>query len=173
MANVIPEKRLNFSVYLDGDDMLGIAEGTMPTLEFMTSEIKGAGIAGVIDSPGFGQLNSVTFELTWRTVTDRFMALATPIAHEFDMYGADLSYDSGQGQYVTRSVHIFMKALTKKCDMGKLVVADSVEAQTEHEVYYMKLDIDGHEYLEMDKLAYIYKVDGHDYLADVRRALGK
>ena len=46
MANIIPEKGINFSVYLDGEDLLGVAEGNFPNLESMTSEVKCAGIAG-------------------------------------------------------------------------------------------------------------------------------
>ena len=42
MSNVIPEKSINFAVYLNGRDLLGIAEGTIPALEALTSEVKGA-----------------------------------------------------------------------------------------------------------------------------------
>ena len=73
--SLIPEKSINFSVYLEGRDLLGMAEGTIPALEAMTSEVKGAGIAGTVDSIVLGHFNSTTLNLKWRTVTDDFLKL--------------------------------------------------------------------------------------------------
>ena len=65
-----------------------------------------------------------------------------------------------------------MKAFTKKLDMGKLPDMESQEGSTEHEVYYMKVDIDNQEQLLIDKFNYIYRVQGSDYLAGTRRNIG-
>lgn len=66
-----------------------------------------------------------------------------------------------------------MKAITKTSTPGNLVVGDNMDTQTEFEVLYMKIYYDGKERVEMDKLNYIYKVDGIDRLAELRVALGK
>ncbi len=42
----VPEKLINFRVYEDGDDLVGVADVTLPTLDAMTETVKGAGIAG-------------------------------------------------------------------------------------------------------------------------------
>ena len=173
MPNFIPEKALNFSVYTETGELLGLAEGTMPNVEMMTSEVKGAGIAGVVDSPGMGQAGSITCELTWRSRTKSWATLLAPVGHILDMYSAETDFESGLGIYVTRQVHLFMRAVTKSFDMGKLAVSESTETKTTHEVYQMKLDIDGVEQLMLDKYNYIYRVKGIDYLTGVRSALGK
>ncbi len=173
MSNIVPEKSLNFNVYADGGELLGVAEGQFPNGEFMTSEVKGAGIAGVVESPGFGQLGSMTLELTWRTTTKDWGRLLHPNAHILDMYAAHLSFDAGLGIYKTSEVHAYVKAVTKTFDTGKLAVSESSESKTVHEVYYIKLEIDGEEQLEVDKYNYIYRVQGIDYLQEIRRALGK
>ena len=173
MSNGVPEKSLNFNVYADGGELLGVAEGKFPNGEFMTSEVKGAGIAGVIDSPGFGQLQSMTLELTWRTTTKDWARMMIPGAHILDLYAAHLSFDAGLGQYKTSQVHAFVKGVSKSYDAGKLAVSESSETKTTIEIYYLKLEIDGIEQLEVDKYNFIYKVKGYDYMSEVRRALGK
>ena len=49
---------------------------------------------------------------------------------------------------------------------------ESQDGSTEHEIYYMKVDIDGKELLELDKYNFIFSVNGTDYLAETRRNLG-
>lgn len=173
MSNIIPEKSNNFTVYIDGEEQAGIAEGNFPSGEFMTTEIKGAGIAGTIESPGIGHMQSMTVELTWRATTPKFIDLMKPTGHTLDMYTEVLSFDAGLGEYKRHSVNVFLKAVTKSYELGKLVVNDSQEGKTVHEIYYLKMRYDGVEVLEIDKYNFVYKVRGVDYLAETRAALGK
>ena len=114
----MPEKAINFAVYLDGgQDLLGVAEGALPNLEFMTSEVKGAGIAGTIDSLVLGHLNSITMTLTWRNTTSDFVKLAAHKAHELDLYVAQQDYNAGFGEYDVGSLHVFLKAIPKSAEM--------------------------------------------------------
>ena len=85
MANIVPEGMINFKVYREGGDMLGIAEGTIPNLEAMTHEVKGAGLAGTIDSPVLGHYNSITLSLTWRSITGDISVLNRPETHNIDL----------------------------------------------------------------------------------------
>ena len=82
-------------------------------------------------------------------------------------------WDAGLGEYVTKQLHIFCKAIPKNFTVGNLTVSDSSETESEFEVVYMKIELDGKERIEIDKYNYIYKVDGVDYLAGVRANLGK
>ncbi|MBQ4431076.1 MAG: phage major tail tube protein [Synergistaceae bacterium] len=173
MSNVVPEKMNNFTVYIDGEEQSGIAEGNFPSGQFMTSEIRGGGVAGIIESPGLGHMQSMTVELTWRSITDRFIDLMIPEGHELDMYSEMLAFDAGRGEYVSKSVNIYMKAVTKEVEFGRLVVNDSSDTKSTHEVYYMKMFVDGVEVIELDKYNFVYKVRGTDYFAQTRRALGK
>ena len=172
MPNIIPEKITKFNVYSDDSRLLGIADGNFPSLEFITTGIKGAGLAGTIDSPGGGMFGSIVVTLNWRTTTRDFMQLAIPGSHTLDLYAELLSYDAGYGEYKSESLHIYMKAFTKKLDMGKLPDMESQEGSTEHEVYSLKVDIDNEEQLYIDKFNYIFRVQGVDRLANTRRALG-
>lgn len=173
MSNVIPEKGINFSVYLNGEDLLGVAEGTLPALESMTSEVKGAGVAGVIESPVIGHFNSTNFSLTWRTVTDNFLKLFDHSTNDLELFSALQQYDAGLGEYKVVQLRVYMKAITKTRTPGNLVVGDNMDTQMEFEVVYMKVYLDDKERVELDKYDYIYKVDDVDQLDEVARALGK
>lgn len=172
MPNIVPEKGINFRVYQEGADCLGVAEGNFPNLEAMTSEVKGAGIAGTVDSIVLGHFNSITATLKWRNTTDHFAKLAAHRTFDLDLYAAHQDYDAGLGVYVTRQIHVYLKGTPKHSNIGDLVVGDGTNTETELEVSYLKLEIDGKERVELDKYNYIYKVDGVDYLAGVRSALG-
>ena len=171
---IVPEKGIDFRVYdSEGDDLVGVAEGTFPDLEAKTETVSGAGIAGDVDSLILGHLQSMTLALTWRNVTDGVVKLAQQKTHNLDLYAAQQDYDSAEGVYKVRSVHVFVKVNPKKIGLGKLASASMTDTTSEFEVLYMKLLIDDKERLEVDKYNYIFKVDGVDYLEEVRRALGK
>ena len=171
--NAVPEKSINFSVYYEGRDMLGSADGELPKLEAMTEEVKGAGVAGAFDSVTLGHFSSTSLTLNWRNVTNDFVKLAAHKAHDLELYAAHQDYDAALGIYIPRQIAVFVRVIPKVSDIGKLAVAAMSDTSTELEVLYLKLDIDGKERIEVDKLNYIFKVDGVDYLAGVRVALGK
>lgn len=171
MANIVPEGMINFKVYRDGVDMLGIAEGTLPNLEAMTHEIKGAGLAGVVDQPVLGHFNSMTLSLTWRSVTGDISILNRPVAHELDLYHSLQRYDAGLGEVKSEQLHVFCKAIPKTFTTGNLVVGDGMGTQMEFELPYLKIWLGEKERAELDKFNYIYKIDGVDYLASVRSDL--
>lgn len=51
MSNPVPERLINFRVYVNGNNQAGVATVDLPDLEFMTDTVSGAGIAGEVDSP--------------------------------------------------------------------------------------------------------------------------
>ena len=173
MANIIPEKGINFDVYINGSLDSGLAEGNFPSLEAMTSEVKGAGIAGTVDSIVLGHFQSTTITLKWRTPPANFWTLAQHMTHTLDMYAAIQHFEGSSGLITAVPLHVYTRAVTKKNSIGDLVVGDGMNSETEHEVYYMKVELNHNTVLELDKVNYIYKVHGVDYLAGVRRALGR
>lgn len=172
MANQVPEKLINFRVYRDGVDMLGVADVTLPDLEAMTETVKGAGIAGEVDSPVLGHFQSMTMALNWRVPTKDVVLLAQQKAHSLDCRGSIQIYDAGAGAYKTVGLKVVTKVMPKKTGIGKLDVGTTTDTSNEFEVLYIKVLLDGAEILEIDKYNYICKINGVNYLADVRRNLG-
>lgn len=170
--NQVPEKLINFRVYEDGNDLLGIADVQLPSIEAMTETVKGAGIAGEVDSPVLGHFGSMTLTLNWRTVTKPTVHLAQQRAHNLDLRGAIQAYNAGLGEYKVTPLKVNVRCVPKKTDLGKLDVGATSDASNEFEVSYIKVTLDGITIVEIDKFNYICVIDGKDYLRDVRTALG-
>ena len=172
MSNKTHERLINYRVYLDGNDLLGTADIDLPDIEAMTDTIKGAGIAGEIETPVIGHYSSMGLTLNWRTISGNLMSLAKPKSHHLELRGAIQVYDSSAGTYSTVAQKIVVKAMPKKIGLGKMEPAASQDSSSEFEVSYIKIFLDGKEKLEIDKYNFICVIDGEDFLADTRNALG-
>lgn len=60
----------------------------------------------------------------------------------------------------------------KATKLGRLDVDTTSDTKNTIEVNYIKITVDGGTVFELDKYNYICNVDGTDYLANVRDALG-
>ncbi|MDR7867611.1 MAG: phage major tail tube protein [Sporomusaceae bacterium] len=170
--NQVPEKLISYRVYRDGVDLVGTADVQLPELEAMTETIKGAGIAGEVDSPVLGHYGSMTLVLNWRTLVKPIAFLSRQEVHALDLRGASQVMDSASGAYKVVPIRITIRATPKKTSLGKFEVGAQMESSNELEVSYIKVALDGADVIEIDKYNYIAKIDGVDVLADVRSALG-
>ena len=93
-------------------------------------------------------------------------------AHDLELRGANENYDAGTGEIITEAVKINVRGLPKKGDLGSFKPADHTDTKTTLELTYFKMTVDGKRIVEIDKLNYIHYVDGTDYMASVRKALG-
>lgn len=170
--NPVPEKLINFRVYEDGTDLLGVADVELPSIEAMTEKVAGAGIAGEVESPVLGHYSSMTCKINWRVVLKPTVHLAAPRAHNLDFRGAAQIYDAGSGEYKVQPLKVTVRGIPKKTELGKLNVGAAADASNEFEVIYLQVSINGKKIVEIDKYNYICVVDGVDYLKKVREALG-
>lgn len=163
----------NFAVYEDATEFYGMAEVTLPEINSITEEVKGAGISGAFNGAFVGHIEAMTLTLNFRSVTKDAIRLAEPRNHLIDLRAAQQYWNNNAGKFVQQSVkHVLLVTPTKYAP-GKLAPAASAEASGEYAVTYFATYIDGEKVLEIDILNFIYFVNGTDYLADVRKALGK
>ncbi|WJZ69995.1 head closure [Vibrio phage vB_VpaM_XM1] len=172
MSNPVPERLINFRVYVDGDNQAGVATVDLPDIEFMTDTVSGAGIAGEVDSPILGHLSSMAATITWRTITEYAMSLTAPKAHSIDFRGSQQVYDAAGGTLGSKPVRVSIKGTPKRTGLGSLEVGSTTDSESEFEVTFMKIWVDGIERIEIDKYNFKFVVDGVDYLASVRQDLG-
>ena len=168
----VPEKLINFRVYQDGADLLGVADVSLPSLEAMTETVKGAGVAGEVDSPVLGHYGSMEVQLNWRTLYKPNALLAAPKGVMLDMRAANQVKDSESGAYKVQAIKCVVRGVPKNSELGNLDVGTTSDTATTIEVDYLKVTIDGEDVIELDKYNYICKVGGVDYLSEVREALG-
>ncbi len=167
-----PEKLISYKVYLDGTELIGTADVKLPSLDAITETVKGAGMAGEVESPTFGHFGPMGITINWVKITGDISKLAKQKAHHLDMRGAGQQYDVSTGEYSVVPQKVVVKAIPKKTDLGKLEVGAKQDASWEGEVVYLKLSVEGKEKIELDKFNYIFKVDGEEQLADIKAALG-
>jgi len=169
----LAEKLIGYSVYRDGSVYLDVADIELPSLESLTESIKGAGIAGEVDSPTIGHFSSMTCKINWRTIDAKAFGLLAPKAHALDFRAAQQTYDSASGVYGSSGAKITIRGIPKTMEIGKFETGATTDTSNEFEVIYLKITVDGKTVLEIDKFNYIFVVDGVDYLAEVRTHLGR
>ena len=169
----IDEAVINFAVYEDATEYYGMAEVTLPEISNVTEEIKGAGISGSFESVVLGHLEAMSLTLNFRTLTKNAIKLATPKNHTIDLRVAQQETDTVSGTTKVVKVKHVLTVKPKKLNPGKVATAAAAEASGEYAVTYYSTYIDGKKVLEIDILNFIYYVDRKDYLAEVRKALGK
>lgn len=170
----IPNKLINYTCYVNGSsELAGVVDLTLPSVENMTETISGAGIAGEIESPTPGHTSPMTFSISFRSLVDKNLSLAKPESYDFEVKGALQETDPKLGKIVVKKLTVSLRGVPKKMELGKLSVAKPTDSSGEFTCEYIKIDIDGKTSLEIDKTNMVFNVDGKDYLAEVRAALGK
>jgi len=168
----IPDKLKNFKCYDDAEDMVGIADVALPDLAFITEAMQGAGIAGPIDTPVAGHFQSLTTTVNWRSLVKENIRFVAPKAYHFDFRGSVQIYDEDSGSFTESGLKVVMRCIPKNLNLGNLNVATQMGTSGVFEVIYVHISIDGEEMVEIDKLAFICRINGVDYLTKTRQNLG-
>lgn len=164
---------INFALYEDAIEYGGLVQVTLPNLSAITQAISGAGIAGNIEAIIIGHIDAMTTTLNWRTHTAHAIRLSEPRMHYIDLRAPVQDEDNINGTLVTRNVKHVMTVIPKTETGGTIATASPVNGSTEFAVRYWATYIDGVLYREIDPSNMIYYVDGVDYLAAARKAMGK
>lgn len=170
--NQVPEKVISYRVFRDGVDLVGVADVELPDLDAMTDKIKGAGIAGEVDSPVLGHYGSMRVKITWRTLVKPIAWLSRQEVHAIDFRAASQVHDAASGTIKAVPIRVAIRATPTKTGLGKLDVGAQTGSTNELEVSYIKVTVDNVDIIEIDKYNYVAKIDGVDVLEGVRAALG-
>lgn len=170
----IPEKLINFTCYLNGGtEIAGMVDVTLPTIEYLTETLSGAGIAGEIESITPGHTSAMSFSINFRSLVDKNISLIKPETYAFEVKGALQETDPKTKKIIVRSLAVAVRGVPKKSDLGKLAPGKQTDSTGEFTCEYLKVDIDGKNIVEIDKHNMKHAIDGKDFLAEVRAALGK
>ncbi|GHU51354.1 hypothetical protein FACS1894127_7640 [Clostridia bacterium] len=168
----VNEAVINYRVFEDGSELLGTAEVTLPEISNMTQEIQGAGIAGTTTSSIIGHISAMMLTLNFRTVEPSAVSLYEPRRHNIELRVAQQSRNSATGTLEVSAVKYVLVVTPTKLSPGKAAPASPADASGEYAVDYYACFMNGNQMFEVDQLNFIFKVNGKDYLADVRAALG-
>lgn len=163
---------INYALYEDSYEYLGITQADLPSLEFIKQTITGAGVAGELEQVLIGQMKAMTLTLKHTVLTADSIRLSSPRMHVWELREVQQTVSSDANMEVTSVKHKF-KAFPSQMDGGSLKPQSTSDPNTVASVYYWAEYRDGEKVLELDPLNYICFVDGVDYLEPVRKAMGK
>ena len=169
----VDETVIGFAVYEDATEYYGMSEVTLPEISNLTEEISGAGMGGKVEAVILGAIEAMTTTLNFRTVTKNAIKLHEPREHKIDLRVAQQNKNTTKGVTEVGRVKHLLTLTPKKLNPGKVATASAAEVSGEYATTYFATYIDGKKMLEIDPLNYIYFVNVKDWLADVRKALGK
>lgn len=171
--SIMPEKLNDFRVYEPGNpDLLGVSDIQLPSLDPITETINGAGMLGEYESPAFGHLQSLKLTLNWRVISRELTSFLRLGTVEVDCRLGNQDYNSLAGKHKFVPNRVYVRGIPIKNDLGKAAKGSPYEGSTEIEILHLKVESGGITMVEVDKINYIYKVDGVDQLKELREALG-
>lgn len=168
-----PEAYIDFEVYEDARNFIGISQATLPNITFLTQQITGAGISGNVEAVLTGMVDAMSLTLNFRNATDAAVALMSPQRHNIDLRVAEQFWDTENIRKTISADKYVMVVIPKNTQPGNVAPASAADASGEYTVYYYAGYRDGKKLWEIDPWNYICNINGVDYMADVRKALGK
>lgn len=171
--NIIPEKLNDFRIYVNGStDLKGVADLQLPSFESMSETVSGAGLAGEYESPNIGHFSSMKLTINWKMITGELTEFLRPEVIMLDCRLANQEYNAVKGKHEFKANRVVVKGMPTTNDLGKAEKGATYDGSSEIEVFYIKVQRDNKTLVELDKINYIYKVDGVDYMEKLRNALG-
>ena len=166
--NYVPEKINEYNAYMDGEKMVGVVPDVdLPEIGMKASEVEGAGMLGVLDSPTIDQFESMEQEVKFNVLYSSAINMLNPLtAVNLTFRAAQQVYDK-TGGYAFKGLRIVEQGRVKKFKPGKLKRAEGMEATVTLELTYILVEVDGTVMLEIDKLNQKYIVNGQDMLTGI------
>ena len=169
----IPQAVNGYKAYGPDGLLVGTgAEVTLPSFEAVTAELKGAGIAGVLDIPLVGQFGPQTLGLTFNALTKEGLAMMQSGSIQLEIYGSVQVVNQQSAQTELEEHRVTVTGLLKTANWGTFAIAETMGAEFEIECLWIQYAIDGAVQVEYDKLGENYVVQGIDHLAAKRQAEG-
>lgn len=168
----IDEATITYRVFENNKEFLGISQVTLPNLEFFTTEISGAGIAGTIEDVILGHINAMRTTFNFLSFGENALNLCTPVDHKIDLREVQQSRSIDKSQLEVKAVKHMMTIRPVNVTVGTLQQASASNPSNEYAVSYYAQYQGGKKVIEIDQLNYVCIINGVDYLAEVRAAMG-
>lgn len=168
-----PEAYIDFEVYKDSTNLIGVSQAQMPDIKFLTQSITGAGIGGNVEAVLIGMMEAMTLTLNFRSVTDAAILLMAPKKHQIELRVAEQYWDTVNVEKQIWADKYVLVVVPKSTKVGSIAPASAADVSGEYAVYSYCGYKDGQVMWEIDPFNQRCIIDGVDYMADVRTALGK
>lgn len=164
---------INLEIYEDSVNLLGVAKVKMPSIVFPCVNISGAGMMGNMEVPLYGMVDNMTTRLDWLSPTGDAVNLASPNEHKLELRVAEEFWDTEQSREGIWADKYNMIIRPKGFSPGTVAPMTAADTNGEYVVYYFAGYRGGEQLWEIDKRNMKCVIKGKDYMAEVRKALGK
>lgn len=164
---------VSFNVYEDAVKLLGLAEVTLPNINYKTLNITGAGLSGDIEAVIAGVVDAMTMRIKFLSRTDQAISLAEPRIHDIDLRVAEQMEDTASGKLSAVGHKHMLRVIPKSLSGQTIAPASEASVDGEYAVRSWTEYVDGKKVTEIDPANIRCVINGVDYLADVRKALGE
>lgn len=165
---------INFALYENGSEYLGIAKITLPEMSNKTLTLNGAGIPGDVDLPVPGHRDAMKVTISFLDAPDAAYKLAEQRVHRLDCRVAHEQYNPTAAKLGVRGFKHILEVVPLKLTSGDLAPSAAQAVSGEYTCISRKDYVDGKCVLDYQPLNFIDKdASGTDRLAEVRTALGK
>lgn len=171
--NRIPEVINNYNVYNKENILVGVSgEVELPDIESITDTIEGAGILGEIEDAVTGQFSSMKLKIPFSVIyTSIFDVMDTTTGANITLRGSMQEMDRETGETDYTQVRIVVRGKANTTKLGKFAKGKKTESEVELEIFYLKIEIDGANCFELDKLNSVFVLNGKDMLAKIRQQI--
>ena len=164
---------INLEIYEDSVNLLGVAKVKLPDIAFPTVDISGAGMMGNMEVPLYGMVDAMSTTITWLTPHQDAVKLMSPKKHQLDMRVVEEYWGVEEAEVGTWADKYVMIVRPKNLSVGDVAPMAAANTSGEYAVYYYAAYRDGKQLWEVDKRNMKCVIMGKDYMADIRKALGK
>lgn len=164
---------INLEIYENDVNLLGVAKVQLPSIAYPCVTISGAGMMGEMEIPLYGMVNAMTLTINWLTPHGDAVRLMSPEKHQLDMRVAEEYWDVEQAEVGLWADKYVVIVRPKNASPGTVAPMGNADTSGEYAVYYFAAYRDGKQLWEVDKRSMKCVINGVDYMAPVRKALGK
>jgi Bacteriophage tail tube protein len=162
----------NYSVWLDGNRFLGMADITLPNLANLTDDLKGAGYGGTTAYPVQSHYDDWETTFNFHAISRQSLELMRQDTMQVQCL-AGIEFQATETHRVSIGEWRFtMLILPKGFDLGTLEVGAKENLAILFACTYVKGVYNGETVFEKDKVNMVDKVLGTDYAQPIRSAIG-
>lgn len=165
---LLPVRIANYNMYRGTKLLNGVAgEIKMPNLEGMSETLDGAGILGELDVANPGHFGALAVEVPFRTLDDQSFELLKNSDEALILRGATQYMNRETQKLEHFSVKVTLKGPRKSLDLGTFAVGKATGSKVTIDAWYIKVEVNGEVYTELDKLNFKFILNGEDQLKDI------
>lgn len=169
---IYPNGHIDYLMYKDGGELIGIAKVTMPPIKYKTVNAQGAGVMGEVTIPMAGMIDAMNIRIDFSSVTDAIVQLGTNEWHDVALYVADQYFDSVNRKEELEQERFEMSIRPTEINQGTIQTASAADASGTYSVCKYTVYKDGQKVIDIDQFNQVHEVNGVDNAAAVRKALG-